>query len=616
VIASISPRGPDALGYFKSSDSNFVIAHTRLSIVDLSSTGAQPMQSMSHRSVISYNGEIYNITEIRNILTENKIVLRGTSDTELILELIELKGFKEAVKLIKGMFAFAFFDKKANHLFLARDRFGEKPLYYGDVSSGFGFCSDLKPLMELNKGQNKIDQIAVGKFLQYNYIPAPYSIIQGISKLLPGQYVQVDLNKPFTPKNITKDFYWQLSDDQFNPARRKLSNLKSASHTFNEMFREVIADFMHADVKVGSLLSGGVDSSIIALVGSRDFDLNTYTLGFENNDYDEREYARKISKLVGSNHTEVLASDNDIFNAIPSMPSVYGEPFADVSQLPSYVISKYISNEVKVCLAGDGGDELFLGYPRYQLLSKLHRLPGARIFGSVLQMLPSELLSKLSFKLGRRVSRDNIESFQAALCAQDRQDIYEILFSYWKDLPTIMQNRDIHKGGLKNCVDLNVEDAEVGALLDLQNYLPDDLLVKMDRAAMANSLEVRLPFLDLRVLEFSRRLEPDMKWNRALGSKAVLKSVMLESLPKSFVTRKKQGFSVPLNGWINTLLADFVDEMLSYSALSKHNLFHTNEIHRILGLHREGRADYSKYIWGLVMFQQWYFEFQGLLSDE
>jgi asparagine synthase (glutamine-hydrolysing) len=616
MMDHIRSRGPDGDGVYVNQQNTLALGHTRLSIIDLSTAGAQPMVSKSEMYIITYNGELYNCDAILKILNLHSVALKGHSDTELLLELISLKGLNFSIQFIKGMYSFAVFDVKNKLLHIVRDRLGEKPVYYGQIDNGFVFSSDIRGIMHINSGRNRIDNKALFQYLKYNYVPAPLSIINGVFKLEPGELLTFQCGGNDVG-NYSVEKYWNISCSQ---KITKYKNLDHAADKFEDLFSNTIHDYMHSDVKVGSLLSGGIDSTIIAYFAAKQYDINTYTLGFEDKEFDERGSAKRTANILGSNHTEYLASNSDIVNSISFMPQVYGEPFADSSQLPSYVISKYVSNDLKVCLAGDGGDELFLGYPRYKLLRDLSNIKGRGLIAPLVSSIPSNVFKKIiditPVLRKKNITIDNIKTLKSILSSNDASQIYDILFSSWKDGSSILNKPYMTASKLKNCCNPVEDNMQLAAILDIQNYLPDDLLVKMDRASMAHSLEIRLPFLDLRVVNFAQSLHASFKYNNNQGSKALLKHILSKKLPREFLQRKKQGFSVPIGSWINGILKDWVDDLLSKDRIKSQNIFNVNEVHRILSIHRSGKGDYSKYLWSILMFQQWYYEVEHLLENE
>ena len=592
-------RGPDAGGSFIEEDGSIALGHRRLSIVDLSPNGAQPMTSHSGRFVIAFNGEIYNHRELRKKLTEEGIVssFRGTSDTEVLLELFEAYGVKEGISLCKGMFAIALYDRKEKKLHLLRDRVGEKPLYYGKVNGSFVFASELGCLEVLEGFQNKIEERVLPIYFIHGYIPAPYSIYQEIYKLEPGTILTI--KAPYESYEIVP--YWSMKE----VAKKGQKNLfrgseKEATKELESLLKEAIAGQMVADVPVGAFLSSGIDSStIVALMQSLSKNkVKSFTIGMEDPKYNEADVAMQIARYLGTEHTELYITEKDAKEVIPKLSYMYSEPFADSSQIPTYLVSKMTKEHVTVSLSGDAGDELFCGYVSYDSID--------RIWGKMksvpypIRKLVSSLVLKAPVKLGK------IASTKAMLLgAKGPEELYEI--SNEEEPLAKKISRE------KKMLPFKYTECEQGVfpqtrhnimLLDLMMYHPDDILVKVDRAGMAVSLESRIPMLDKDVVEFAWTLPLEYKYQNGI-TKKVLRNILYQYVPKEIMDLPKRGFSIPVSKWLKEPeLRGWAESLIDRKTLEQQGVLDPDIVWSIWKDYIEN-GEWRIQIWYILMFQQW-----------
>ena len=598
-------RGPDAGGEYFSEDGQVTLGHRRLSIVDLSENGSQPMTSHSGRYVIVFNGEIYNHREIAKKLTGDGVVkaFKGTSDTEVLLEAFEHYGIKEAISLCKGMFAIALYDKKEQMLYLLRDRIGEKPLYYGQVREGFVFASDIGSISVLDGFDNKINTAVLDIYFTHGYIPAPYSIYEKIYKLEPGTMARIKL--PFNNlNNVSLESYWSVKEaarnGQNNPFK---GSFKEATDELERLLKASIADQMVADVPVGAFLSAGIDSStIVALMQSLNSNkVKSFTIGMEEEAYNEAVYAKEIAKHLGTEHTELYITEADAKAVIPKLSAMYGEPFADSSQIPTYLVSKMTREHVTVSLSGDGGDELFCGYNSYvSVVRAWNKIKGIPYFA---RKAGSEMILHSPLADNRRMR------IRATLLgAKGPSDMY--IQSYETDPFTAqisLDNRGCSYKYSEYEPDFMKEANHNIMLMDMLMYHPDDILVKVDRAAMAVSLETRVPMLDKDVVEFAWSLPIEYKREGAVGKK-VLREVLYRYVPKEMMERPKKGFSIPIDMWLKQpQLRGWAESLIDRKLLEEQGILNPDVVWKIWTDFIE-RDEWRIQIWYILMFQSWMLE--------
>lgn len=595
-------RGPDAGGSFFSEDGQVTLGHRRLSIVDLSENGAQPMASHSGRYVISYNGEIYNYKKIaKKLLEEGRVKeFRGTSDTEVLLEAFESYGVKEAISLCKGMFAIALYDKKEQMLYLLRDRIGEKPLYYGQVNNSFVFASDIGCIAALDGFCNPINTAVLDLYFIHGYIPAPYSIYEGIYKLEAGNMLKIKL--PFDNLNLAEiEPYWSIKE----VARKGQSHLftgteKEAADELERLLKEAISEQMAADVPVGAFLSAGIDSStVVALMQSlHQGRVKSFTIGMEEKEYNEAVYAKEIAKHLGTEHTELYITEADAKAVIPSLAHMFGEPFADSSQIPTYLVSKMTREHVTVSLSGDGGDELFCGYTSYSSVERIwNKMKGYPYF---IRKPCSELVihSPLAKKPIYRIKGK-------LLGAKGPSDLY--ICSYETDPLTKKISLDSRGCSYKyseyDPKYLQETNHNI-MLMDMLMYHPDDILVKVDRTAMAVSLETRVPMLDKDVVEFAWTLPIDYE-REGLTGKKVLRDVLYRYVPKEMMERPKKGFSIPIEKWLlEPQLREWAESLIDRNVLKQQGILNPDVVWKIWSDFTD-KGEWRIQIWYILMFQEW-----------
>lgn len=604
-------RGPDEQGVWNENAVNLI--HRRLSIQDLSPAGAQPMESHSGRYAIAFNGEIYNFLSLRRSLECAGVMFRGHSDTEVMLAAIEQWGFEKALDRFSGMFAFAMVDRTAHKLYLVRDRMGEKPLYYGWQGNTFLFGSELKALRCHPSWEGKINRDALTLLLRHNTIPAPHTIYKNVFKLMPASFIALNLttNKPGDMPASKR--YWML--ESCFQARDELTT-EEAADQLEAILENVIREQMVADVPLGAFLSGGIDSStIVALMqkkGSRP--VKTFSIGFRNREYNEAAHAKAVAKHLGTEHTELYVSAKKGLEVIPRLPVLYDEPFADSSQIPTFLISQMTRQHVTVALSGDGGDEMFCGYTRYP--ATVNAWTRRNGLGSQLRAwlsaLPPEMVApvlKSIFPGQRKRALISIADRLREECSHGRaghlQSYYRSRVSYWP----VPEKMVLHSREPGYALTRSIPDA-VGndplkqlMWLDLNWYLPDDILTKVDRAAMACSLETRIPLLDRRVVEFVLGLPSALNVENGIG-KQVLRNILYRYVPASLVERPKQGFAVPIGNWLRKDLRDWAENLLSPSKMKEQGFFQVKPIRRLWQAHLSG-DDHSFRLWGILMFQAW-----------
>ena len=607
-------RGPDAGGTWKSDDGEVVLGHRRLAIVDLSETGAQPMLSHSGRFAMVYNGEIYNHRELRQRLLDEKKVtaFRGTSDSEVMLEAFEAYGTAEALQFMKGMFAVALYDREEKKLQLFRDRIGEKPLYYGFVpgSSGgkaFAFASDLGCIACLDGFDLPVEQGVLPIYFTHGYIPAPYTIYKGIRKLTPGRILTI--RAPFTEAEISEETYWSVEEAALRGTKNPFKgSFEEASQELERLMRASIRDQMVADVPVGAFLSAGIDSSTIVSLMQAESpgSVRSFTIGMEDPKYNEAEVAAQIAQHLGTQHTEMYITDQDAKAVIPLLPKMFAEPFADSSQIPTYLVSRMTRQHVTVSLSGDAGDELFCGYTSYasveRIWGKLSRIPAPLRKPASGIVLHSPLVKKDIYRIKGKL-----------LGAAGPEEIYRL--SHETD--PLTAKIALVGNALPYAYTLTGQDVlgEVNRdvmLMDMKMYHPDDILVKVDRTAMAVSLETRVPLLDKDIVEFAWTLPIDYLRSGAgeasrdgKHGKRILRDILYRHVPRELVDRPKKGFSIPISKWLKEPeLRAWAEELLDPAAIKAQGYLDADVVHRIWTDFTE-RGIWRIQIWYLLMFQAW-----------
>lgn len=619
----LAHRGPDASGTWI--EERLGLCHTRLSILDLSSHGAQPMKSSNDRYVIVFNGEIYNHLDLRKKIEQKKqaVKWRGHSDTETILEYIYTFGLEKSLNDFVGMFAFALFDRKENQLTLARDRFGEKPLYYGFINNNFVFSSELKAFKAFPGFNHGISNDGFEAYFKFGHIPAPLTIYESIYKLNPSSFISINFSE-IRSRNINEKKYWEVSEIAHKGISNQILDKKDIYEEFNFLLNKSVNSQLISDVPIGCFLSGGIDSSLISSVMQDIVDkpIKTFTIGFKESEFDESIYAKKVADLLGTDHHELIVDSEMSLDVIPRLVDMYDEPYSDSSAIPTFLVSKLAKEKVQVSLSGDGGDELFGGYNRYlytrQLWSKIAVLPFKlrKVIGTLISTLPRSSIFKIISIFERKGSANFIEKlFKAGKRLSYVKDIDDLYVSLVTD-PYLSKNffvsHDYSSSNFPNTLfskhflnSINMTSSFDRMMLQDQiSYLPDDILCKVDRAAMSNSLETRAPFLDKDLAEFSWRIPSSLKIYKG-KTKYVLRESLNRFIPKELIDRPKTGFGIPLSEWIRGPLHDWTSDLLSKDRIVKDGFFNYDEIENILKEHNSQEVDWGSKIWTLLMFQCW-----------
>jgi asparagine synthase (glutamine-hydrolysing) len=611
---TIIHRGPDSEGYWVDSNLGIGFAHRRLSVIDLSKLGSQPMTSESGNYILVYNGEIYNHKELLKELNDDfkEIKIKGHSDTEILLAGFEKWGICKTIKKSVGMFAFAAWNKKEKILTLGRDRLGEKPLYYGWQGQGsskvFLFGSELKALIKHPAFEKKINKSAIAQFLQYSNIPAPNSIYQKIFKLKPGHLLEYS----YENENLNSICYWSVIDSYFKLSKNIYSgSLKEASIKLENLLVATVKDQMLSDVPSGAFLSGGIDSStIVSLMQSNSTNkIKTFSIGFKEKNYDESSFASTVAKHLGTDHSELFVTSFEAMKIIPQLSDIYDEPFADSSQIPTILLSAFVKKKVTVALTGDGADELFGGYNRHIftnfLWKKINILPFAfkKFISFIVRNLSVDKLSYLNIfynnlsnkfkKIDNFILKKNINELYTAFVSapgheniavnsEEEVNIFQPLFETLNSLSS----------------------TEKIMILDLVTYLTDDILTKIDKASMSVSLETRMPFLDHRIVDFSFQLPIDYKIKNC-KTKIILREVLNKYIPPSLYERPKSGFAVPIGLWLKTSLKDWAEDLINMSRMRDEGFLNYIAVHKIWNEHLQNKENHENLLWNILMFQSW-----------
>jgi asparagine synthase (glutamine-hydrolysing) len=608
MAATLAHRGPDDCGVVV--DAALGLAHTRLAVVDLSPTGRQPMTSADGRFVIAYNGEVYNAEALRRDLPE--IRFRGRSDTEAILEACAAWGVETTVERLIGMFAFALWDVRDRHLWLARDRLGIKPLYVAERNGRFFFASELKALRAHPGFRAEIDRDALAAYLRFGYVPAPLSILSRVRKLEPGHILTVAPGEPARSMP-----FWRLRDVAEAGLAAPLDiGDDEAVEALEGLLADAVERRMLADVPLGALLSGGVDSSTVTALmqAASATPIRTFSIGFEEDGLDEAPHAEAISRHLGTEHTTLYVSRRDAEATVPQLAEIYDEPFADASAIPTYLLSRLTRRHVTVALSGDGGDELFAGYNRYgagfDAWRRFQALPSPMraAAGRALAAVPAEAWSSASRVLPARLRPpqfgDKLHKF-AAVLPLDAEGLYARLVAQWPAPEAILRGARMPPGPLGDASLARAVPDPVARmqLLDGMTYLPDDILAKLDRASMAASLEARVPLLDHRIVAFAWRLPARFK-RRDGTSKWILRQVLDRYVPRRLLDRPKAGFAVPLAAWLRGPLRGWAEALLAPARLEAQGLYH-RPIRDVWAAHLAGRRNAQHPLWTVLMFQAW-----------
>lgn len=616
MSSQIAHRGPDSSGIWCDEAMGVALGHQRLAIVDSSEAGHQPMLSHSGRFAIAYNGEVYNAEELKKILMAEGCQFKGHSDTEVIVEACEKWGIEMACQRLIGMFAFALWDKEKKKLFLVRDRLGIKPLYWGFNQGILFFGSQLKSFSVHPAWKPEINKEALVSYFRFNYVPTPLSIFKGMFKLSPGTILSLDASK-----NINETQFWDLQQVVFEGQKNiKCSSDADLVEELDVLLKDAVKRRMIADVPLGAFLSGGVDSSTVAALMQTQSTtpIKTFSIGFHEAEYDESKYAAQVAKHLGTEHYELYLNYHDAQAIIPGIPNWCDEPFADVSQIPTFLVSKLARQFVTVSLSGDGGDELFAGYHRYftgqNIWFKLRKVPFwlRRLSAFGIREIPPRYWEYFSSVLPKRFQfkllGDKIHKFADVLTAVHPAAFYSTLVSHWENPSALVvggeENFLFPWVGIKHPFDPNKDMVGIMQMMDLRTYLIDDILTKVDRASMAVALEARVPLLDHRVVEFSWRLPLRAKIRDGQG-KWLLKQVLDRYVPRHLIERPKMGFGVPIDQWLRGPLREWAEELLLSSRLQQEGILNPQLIQKRWKEHLQGQRNWQYSLWGVLMFQAW-----------
>ena len=633
MAGEIAYLGPDDQGNWIDVEAGVVLANRRLAIIDLSPHGHQPMHSSNGRFVITFNGEIYNHAELRSELDERGFApeggWRGHSDTETLIEAIATLGLGETVQRCVGMFAFALWDRQERKLSLLRDRFGEKPLYYGWAGRDFVFGSELKAIRLHPRFNAEIDRRALGLFASRTYVPAPLSIYRGLYKLEPGCILEYDVNRASGPTSdapqighradgLSISRYWSYREALRRGLDDPINDEAEALDELERVLARAVQSQAIADVPVGAFLSGGIDSSTVVALYQKysALPVRTFTIGFEEEAFNEADYARAVAAQLGTQHHERVVTPAEALDVIPKLPEMYDEPFADSSQIPTYLVSRFAREQVTVALSGDGGDELFGGYKRYfaagRLWSKLKLLPAPirAAAGASLGRLPPAVWDRIGAAVGGRLPPEfgmKVRKYLTTVAgARNLDQLFVAFLDEWTgDRQPVLGTQ----GAATPCpFDLDLGTPAPDALrmmyCDVLSFLPDDILCKVDRASMAVSLEVHVPFLDHRVAELAARMPIEMKIRGGTG-KRILRKLLYKEAPRELFERPKAGFAIPVGQWIKGPLRDWAEDLLDPALMRSQGWFDPEPIARRWHHHLSGKRDSTQALWAVLMFQAW-----------
>jgi len=617
---TLNHRGPDNQNIWIDHVQNIGFAHNRLSILDVSPAGNQPMKSTSGRFIICFNGEIYNHLQLRKKIANlgHTFDYKGQSDTETLLCCFDVFGIKKTIQESVGMFAFAVYDNIEKKLILGRDRFGEKPLYYGWNKGNFYFGSELKAFKRNPSFSPQINFNSLSNFMEYSYIPSPESIFEGINKLIPGNLLTVSLVDNI--ENSSIESYWNLHsivNQSINKNLFKGSDVDAIS-ILEHLLSESVKMQQLSDVPVGAFLSGGIDSSlIVALMQSQSsIPVNTFTIGFIEDIYNEAKYASKVADYLGTNHHEIFIESKDVVDVIPLLPFLYDEPFADSSQIPTFLVSQLARKYVKVSLSGDAGDEIFGGYNRYNQAARFKKYPfflKSFIANSILSCNANQL--KTFYQIIKPILPTTFKSSNPAehlvkiasiLNLKSDWEIYQKLVKTGLSSNILISSNEYNPKS-RQYFDFLPKDSDFSSRMmftDILTYLPDDILCKVDRAAMGVSLETRVPFLDPSIVDFAWRLPMNMKIRNGRG-KWILRELLKKYVPSNLIERPKMGFALPIDSWLRHSLKEWAESLLTEKELNESGYFNTKYVRKIWQSHLTGQKNHQHQLWNILMFRAW-----------
>lgn len=607
-------RGPDAAGEWADPETGIAMAHRRLAILDLTTAGHQPMLSHDKRFVTVFNGEIYNFGSLRSQLEALGCNFVGASDTEVMAEAFSAWGVEDTLPRLVGMFAFAAWDRKERTLWLAHDRMGEKPLYYGWNGSAFLFGSVLSALTAYPKWQGEVDRNSLALYLQLQYVPSPFSIYRGIRKLPAGCYLRILLTG-LSPGTIPEAVsYWSLLAVAEDGIAKGFEGSESeAVNELEGLLRQAVKGQMIADVPLGAFLSGGVDSSTVVALMQKisPRPVKTFTIGFDEKLYNEAHHAGAIARHLGTDHTAIIVTAKDALDAIPLMPAIYDEPFADQSQIPTFLVAKMARRHVTVSLSGDGGDELFCGYNRHAVLRRLWPIIGIwprslRLAAAfMLDKLPAPAADAILGGLRLKARADQLQKLIGVVRSDSLVGAYSRLIRLWDNDDEIISDMPHSVFATNDRIWPNWPDPlSVLLFVEMSTSLPDNMMVKVDRAAMAVSLETRVPLLDHRIVEFCWRLPLRMKLRNGV-SKWILRQVLYKHVPREMIDRPKSGFETPMGSWLRGPLREWAQDLLDPRSILQDGFLNPKPIQKRWREHLSGRKKWQHHLWAVLMFQAW-----------
>ncbi len=625
MVASLIHRGPDAGGIWSDAEAGIALGHRRLAIIDLSPTGQQPMLSQNGRWVIVFNGEIYNFIEIRSRLAREGVSFRGRSDTEVLLEAVATWGVYKTLSATNGMFAFALWDRQTRTLTLARDRLGEKPLYYATCNGNVLFGSELKALRQHPSFLAEMDREALVLYLRFGYIPAPYSIYRNVKKLPPGTSLQIESTSSDSFVPIP---YWSLAEAiDAGAEHRKRASVTEAADELEPLLMDAVRLRMESDVPLGAFLSGGIDSSLVTAFMQRNSSqpIRTFTIGFQEPAFDEAGFSKKVAQHLGTDHTELYVTPEQALAVVPMLPNLFDEPFSDSSAIPTFLVSTLARSQVTVALSGDGGDELFSGYTRYRIaeLQWLRTLPKSlrKILTRCIQRFSPTAWDQLAAQLPKLLRTKNIGEklykLEIIANAASIEDAYRKLVSFWDQPTTLADQTQEPDCPFQTALQYQALCEPMHRMMyaDTVSYLPDDILAKVDRASMAVSLESRIPLLDHRIVEYAWRLPLETKFSDGVG-KRVLRTLLERHVPSSLIERPKMGFGIPLAAWLRGPLRPWAEDLLSARRLHDMGLVDVATVRCHWEEHLSGRRNWQHHLWIILSLVAWYERWMNGFSAE